>query len=138
MVGPSVANRQASRRPRRHGQADNRLIVTGLLAIIGVAIAMGIHTWRDPGDDSARQERAERPIRFRCERCGYEFSLIPRLFHEQWRDVNVSALPEGSRHKAHCPHCQERYCAAIIENRLSDEERRHAVSVLPNRAQSRP
>ncbi|MCY2931434.1 MAG: hypothetical protein NTV86_18485 [Planctomycetota bacterium] len=133
-----VQTRLRAYTPRRDGRVASWVAATGLIAIIVVAIGASIYAWRNDGDDPARIERAARPIQFQCERCGYTFSLIPTEFHEQWRDVNPSALPAESRHKAHCPKCNERYCAKMVDERLSDEERRRAVSTRPNPTAGQP
>ena len=130
IIRPAKA-RSDPRRPRRDGRAENAVIVAGMVAIIAIAIGAGVYSWRNPENDAVRRERADRPMFFQCERCGYKFSMPPRDFHAQWRDVNPGLLPEGSRFKAHCPRCGAKYCAKMLDNRLSDEERRRVVSTRP-------
>lgn len=114
------------------------VIAAGLIAVIVVAMGTSIYMWRNAGDPPARMERAARPIHFRCERCGYEFDMIPTDFHQQWRDVNPSLLPPGSRQKAHCPKCNQKYCAKMLDDRLSDEERQRIVPRQAYPATSQP
>lgn len=115
MVTPIANDSSPPHSPRRPGgKALYWAIATGLAAILAATLATELSgAWKGL-ETSAWQQRIDRPVHFLCERCGHRFSMVPGKFREQWLDVDPTALPPESRHKAHCPQCKGRYCASRL------------------------
>lgn len=104
-------------RPRRHAAISrDALVAIGMVVLIAGMVVLSIWSWQaqseNPRDPAVI--RAHRPIEFECELCGHKFSLEPREFHKQWKDVDLSKQPPGARYKANCPKCGKPFCSKML------------------------
>ena len=105
--------------PRRGAISSQALLGAGLAALIAIALVLIARAWWGTPDESLDPVamRARVPMHFQCELCGNKFDLLPLDFQNEWKDVNPSQLPPGSRFKANCPKCGKPFCSRMLDPR---------------------
>jgi Zn finger protein HypA/HybF involved in hydrogenase expression len=108
------------------GEPVNWFVVALAAVAVAGAVVVFYFVFRgDPEAQSAAAERANRPMKFKCDKCGHQFSLPPKEFHKQWKDVSNFTREQAG--KANCPTCGGTYCASQVD----DPHRGQKPGVLP-------